>query len=109
MKQLTAPLALRLKDDAAERVRATTHSAITEIQKQPALALAPLNGVSLPNGVTTPVPHKLGRRPVLVIQGTMHTSGVSAGTIVELSRDDKFINLQANGFGATIVVDFGVM
>lgn len=87
-----------------------TQTAIKSLQNQPSASLTPIAAVTLANGQTTPVSHKLGRRPVFVMLGLLQTAGVSAGTIVEVSaRDDKFIYLQANGFGATITIDLGVM
>lgn len=108
MRQLTA---IKLDDTTAERVRREHHDAIQEVQQAPALAIKTIAGQQLANGVTTPIAHTLGRSPVFVT-ASIPRGATSAGYIVEVRTSTvdrtKYIQLQANGYGATITVDLEV-
>lgn len=108
MKSLTP---IKLDDLKAEQVRKEHHDAITAMQKSPIVSTVHVQDVSLANGIATPVPHTLGRIPKMVKIGAPR-GAAAAGYITEV-RDgsvdrSKYVNLQANGFGATVVVDLEV-
>ena len=104
---MVKPLPLKLDDETAERVRDSHHKAIEEMQSLPGVRTRIVPGVSLVDGVATPVSHKLGRIP-LFVTASIPRGAVSAGYIVETSRDAQSVTLTANGYGATIVVDLAV-
>lgn len=106
-----------LTDPLSERVRASHSRAIKELQTSPAAAMRVIQGVTLKDGVTTPIAHKLGRAPVW--HGTSHvrasSSGVTltAGVIQEVNDSAydpaKFLTIVASGFGADVVVNVAVL
>ena len=105
---------IHLGSDEAELIRQNHEQAIKELQQQPAIGMASLGDVSLPNGQTVQIAHKLGRVPTFVWTSPIKTAGVTAGTLVDVGAilgvdRTKYIALQANGFGATIVVTVAVM
>ncbi|HKP06413.1 MAG TPA: hypothetical protein VJU58_04095 [Microbacterium sp.] len=107
-------LAIKLADDAAERVRQSHAQGIVELQGLPASATVVINDVQLPDNVVVLIPHRLGRRPRI----TLHSPPRGAATIGLVSEvidvaggnpdRTKFIALRANGMGATITVDVEV-
>lgn len=108
MKTLTP---IKLADDNAERVRREHHDAISEIQKKASVNSLTIADVQLVNAVTTPISHALGKAPTHVTPSAPR-GATAAGYITEI-RDGtvdrtKQIQLQANGFGATITVDVKV-
>lgn len=103
---------ITLDDPKAERVRRSHVAAIQEIQAAPAASLVIFPKVSLANGVTVPVSHGLGRAPLWVgISVLRGASAVSGGWIVDTLAGDrtKQILLQANGYGATVIVDVAIL
>ncbi len=112
MSQFIPDQPLKLADETAERVRRAHAAQIAELQKTPAVGMVVLPGVSLADGVATPIAHKLGRKPTWVMPSVPRGT-TAAGYIVEV-RDGtqdlgKVIVLKASGFGATITVDVAVM
>lgn len=103
----SAPVTPRLDGDA-ERVRLEHEQKLREIQRAPAIGLAVVGDFELEDGVSLPIPHKLGRRP-LTYMTTPPKNAVSAGYIVEVARDERYVTLQANGYGATITVTLTVL
>jgi len=59
--------------------------------------------VALPNAVQTKVRHQLGRTPFGYLTAGM-TGAAAAGYINVIRRDNEILTLEANGFGATIVL-----
>lgn len=109
---LKAPLSLKLADDATDRVRRNHADRILELQQLPAASLKVVPDVSLADGVTTPVAHGLGR-PAAWCQVSVPRGATAAGYLVEI-RDGsldraKYVAIQANGYGATVVVDVAVL
>ena len=109
MKQI---LDIRLDDSNAEQVRRSHADAIRELQR-PANRI--VRGVSLANGVATPVAHGLGRAPSMVTTSAPR-GAVTAGLVGDLGSTftggtidrAQIIMLKAIGFGATITVDVEV-
>ena len=107
MTDFRAPLTRVLDDKVAESVRRDHAEKITQIQKQPMVSAGVVYGVSLADSVATPVSHKLGRTPTIVIPSVIR-GATTAGLLVENSRDANFVTLTASGFGATITLDLVV-
>lgn len=113
MTAKAAPVAARLMDDVAEQVRRSHHDAIVQLQKLPMAGAAILSGtngtgISLVDGVATPIAHGLGRAPLFVRESCPRGAS-SAGRVDEI-RDgtqdrSKVIVLKATGWGATILID----
>lgn len=107
-----APIAPRLADSDADRVRRAHHDAIVTLQQMPSASLQVIANVTLTDGTATPVSHGLGRAPAWVAPSCPRNA-TSAGYIVEV-RDGstdrtKQVLLKASGFGATITVDVVVL
>lgn len=98
----------RLEDPALEQMRIQHHEAIAELQGLPASAARVMEGVSLADGIVTPVAHGLGR-PARWVGVSPPRGPVTAGIIEEVrdgSHDRrKVVALKATGWGATITVD----
>jgi hypothetical protein len=97
-----------LPDAAAERVRQDHAAAIHELQGLPLAGALVVTDVSLADGVPTPVGHGLRRPPRWV--GVSAIRGASTSGRVDENRDGtgdrgRVVVLEANGYGATIVVD----
>jgi hypothetical protein len=109
---MKAPLDIALDDADAERVRRSHGDAIRELQGMPAASTVIIADVSLANGVDTPVPHRLGRRPRMVIVSPPRGASTT-GRITEVrtgSHDrTQVVVLRADGWGATVAVDLAVM
>jgi len=108
VSKLSAPITPRLDDADAERVRREHEQKLVEVQSQPFVGASIVSGRQLADGVATPIPHGLGRRPAFVFLSIIR-GAASAGFIVESSRDDKYVTLTASGYGATITIDLGVL
>jgi hypothetical protein len=108
MKKLTP---IKLDDLKAEQVRQEHHDLLTDVSARAIVGTVHVQNVSLANGVVTPVPHTLGRIPKMV-KFSAPRGAAAAGYITEVRNAatdrSKFVNLQANGFGATIVLDIEV-
>lgn len=109
---MVKPLPLKLDDEKAERVRRSTHDAITEIQGLPAVSLKVIRGVTLADGVVTQVAHGLGREP-LWFSCSPPRNASATGRIMDYRSGtidrSKFLGIQASGYGATITVDVAVL
>jgi hypothetical protein len=99
--------AIKLEGDT-ERVRREHHDAIVELQSLPAAGMRVIEGVTLADGVTTPVAHGLGRLPVWICPSAPRNA-TSTGRIIEVRSGSydrsKVVALQATGWGATITID----
>jgi hypothetical protein len=99
-------------DGVAEVVRRDTEKAITQLQGLPGASIRVLSDKSLADGVVTPIAHGLGREPVIVIPSAPR-GPTSTGRIEEIrsSAHDrtKYVVLEANDWGATIIVDVLVL
>lgn len=107
---VSRPLAIKLADQDAERVRVSHERALTELQAKPAATEVVLRGVVLEAGKATYVPHGLGRAPTCVLP-SIPRGAAAAGWIDDIRTGvdlTKFLLLQANGYGATITVDLRV-
>lgn len=104
-------LAITLDDEKAERVNRSHRERIDEIQSLPIVGARLVLGVELADGVPTPVPHKLGRRVSMVLPSPVR-GAVTPGVINEIrdgsNAPEKYVTLQADGYGATIRVDLVV-
>lgn len=112
MARLSAPITPRLADVDVERMRREHDLKIVELQGLPASSMLVISGVTLANGVTTPVNHGLGRVPVWIRESTIR-GATTAGYLIEIrdTHADRThtVQLQANGYGATITIDLAVM
>lgn len=109
---LSAPHTPELADELAELVRLEHERKIVEIQGRPAIAMTVIRDVRLADGVSTPVPHGLGRRASVMISPPRGAS--STGRIDELRtfggpNPAQYVVLVASGWGATITVDLWVL
>lgn len=107
------PIATKEHPDAViEEMRRDLARAITDLQRdmneQQALIIA---NVTLPDATPVTVPHKLGRAPQFV-RASVVRGAAAAGYINEIRSAAidraKYIQLQADDFGATIVLDLEV-
>lgn len=98
----------KLDDPQADRTRRQHELAITELQKRPGVGMEIVAGVTLADGIATPVAHKLGHVPSFVAPSAPR-GPVSAGYIEEVRSStydrSKVVLLKATGYGATITVD----
>lgn len=108
MSRFTAPIAAKLEDPDAERVRRAHHDAIRELQTAASAIPSTIADVSLVDGIDTPVAHAVGRRPSFV-SSSVQRGGTSTGRITEVRSGSydrsKVVVLRADGWGATITVD----
>jgi len=109
---MRAPTSTVLRDAEVEQVRRDHHDRIVELQALPATAMRVLPGIQLADGVPTPIAHGLGRRPRWVRESCPR-GGSTVGSVIEV-RDgsynpDRYVVLQADGWGATITVDVVVL
>lgn len=105
---MKAPVSIALDDPDAERVRRSVEDAILELQGMPCASTVIVQDVSLPDATEVVVPHRLGRRPRIVLVSPPRSPSTS-GRIEEIrtgSHDrTKVVVLKASGFGATVTVD----
>lgn len=104
---MKAPFATTLPDPVLERVRASHHEAIRELQSAPLAGGLVISGVELADGVPTPIPHRLGRAARWVSTSCVRGAATS-GHIEEVRTGadrDRYVTLKAVGWGATINVD----
>jgi hypothetical protein len=103
-------LVVTLKDELLERVRSNFARAIAEIQKLPIVQTRHLNGITLLNGVPTPIAHGLGRSVRVFVSPVR--GATSTGYVEEIrdgSHDStKYVVLRANGYTTTVTVDIEV-
>lgn len=111
VSRLTKPLTTRAKDPDVDRMLRNLAQCIRELQASPAVSGVLIPDIELENGVRTPIAHGLGR-PVRVFWSPPRGS-TSAGRIRErrgLQSDrNNYVDLQADGYGATVTVDLWVM
>lgn len=110
--RFTAPNTPRLKEPDAENVRREHARRIVELQATPGAQLQVVTGITLEDGVETPVAHQLGRPPQWVRESCVR--GASTVGLVEEVRDGafdpaKYVVLKASGFGATITCSLAVL
>ena len=105
---------LQLDDRTADQVRRSVGEAIKEIQSRPAMSALVIRNVSLASGIETPVPHGLGRAPMIGLvsppRGATTTGRIDdlPGTKARPIDRASVIVLKASGYGATITVDIEV-
>lgn len=111
MTRLSAPATPNLDDEKADIARREHERKIVELQQAPATGMRLVAGVSLADGIATPVAHGLGRPATVLVSPPRGPS--SSGRIEEVrdgSQDrNKYVVLKATGWGATIVVDLAVL
>lgn len=102
------PLDIRLDDEKAERARRNLDDRVKQLAIRG--ALVPLGEVSLADGVTLQLAHRLGRVPTMVVLSPPR-GAVTSGRIEEIRTGDrsKSLRLKATGWGATIQVDVAVL
>jgi hypothetical protein len=107
--RVKAGLSIALADEKAERCNRNHRERIDELQSLPLVGARLVIGVELADGVPTQIAHKLGRRKVGVLS-CVPRGAVSAGSISEVDGQapEKYVTLQADGYGATIRVDLVV-
>lgn len=108
-KRFQAPLAVRLEERDAERVRRNHEIQIREIQSVPIVGGIAVTGIDLEDGVNTPVPHGFGRRAMVLLSPPQFSGSATTGRIREV-RDPSFdasryVVLRASGWSETITVD----
>lgn len=98
-------LSIKLDDENAERARRNHHDALLELQRI-VISRENIRTVTLPEGQSVKVQHKLGRAPIMVIPGTVR-GAVACGRIDEVLTEDrsKQIILRAIGYGADITAE----
>jgi hypothetical protein len=99
---------IKLSDDTADRVRRNHAEAIVELQSAPFSGGRVIGGVTLGDGVETPIAHGMGRAPRWVCHSPVRGASTS-GRIEEVRRDAKLVILQATGYGAAITIDLVVL
>ena len=109
---MKAGLAIALDDEKAERCNRNHRERIDELQSVPIVGARLVLGIDLADGVATPVPHKLGKLYTVAIP-TAPRGAVSTGRITEIratggAAPEKYVTLQADGYGATIRIDLVV-
>lgn len=109
---MKAGLSITLADEKAERCNRSHRERIDELQSMPLVGARLILGVQLADGVPTPIPHKLGKPATLVLPSPPR-GAVTSGRITEIrsttgAAPEKYVTLQADGFGATIRVDLVV-
>lgn len=106
----TQALTIRFADQDQERWRRNVEAQVRELQTVPAASLVVLSGVELADGIETKIAHRLGRRPVLTfpsfVRGAITTGRIDEG---DSADPTKYLVLTANGWGATITIDIGVL
>ncbi len=106
--KLTPSISTKLADPDLERVRRNLDERVTQLQGLPASGLKVIQNVSLENATDIPIAHGLGRVPLAVLVSPSR-GAVSTGRITETRsatyQRDQVVVLQANGHGATIIVD----
>ena len=111
MRRLTNIKAVRLVDPTADEVRQNHAACIAELQGMPAATAEIISNVELADGVTTYIPHGLGRAPRMVIVSPIFVGSSTSGRFVE-DRDGvdrtKAIKLTSIGFGSAVTVDLEV-
>lgn len=109
---MRAPTATVLRDAEVEQVRRDHHDRIVELQALPATSLRILPGIVLADGVATPVAHGLGRRARWVRESCVR-GGSTVGSVKEIRtgayNPDRYVVLQADGWGADVTVDVVVL
>jgi hypothetical protein len=108
-KRFQAPLALRLKDEDAERVRRNHEQRIRELQAVPIVGGRIATDIDLPDGENVPISHGLGRKAAVFISPAQFSGSATTGRIREV-RDPSFdptqyVVLRASGWSETITVD----
>ncbi len=109
-RSLHQPLAIRLKDEDAEKVRRSHALAIEELRGLPATSLRLRRNVELPDNTNVYVAHGLGRAPLWVGISAVRGAGLTTGRIEDntASRSadaSRFVVLQADDWTGTITVD----
>ena len=104
-----APISPRLPEPKTDRAVRDHARAIGDLAGKPANGMLVIGGVTLEDGVETPIVHKLGKAPSWVrescVRGAVTTGRVEeVRTSTTYSRSD-YIVLKATGWGATITVD----
>lgn len=119
--KLNAPNTPGLEDPAAETIRRIHSDKIVELQQLPITATAVRSDITIANGATITLAHKLGRAPLMVwvspVRGLAGAAGTpTVGQVSELRNTlngtpidrTKVVVLLANGFGASVLVDVAV-
>ncbi len=106
------PLPSRFASPELDRAFRELRSGQQAAAAQPAAGLRVIAGVTLADGVATPIAHGLGRPPVFVWESCPRDA-TATGRIVE-SRStghDRalYVVLTATGWGATITIDLAVL
>ncbi len=111
MRKLRKVLDKQLADTTNDQVSRSHADAIRELQGLAVAQLRVISNVALVNGVATPIAHRLGRAPTMVIVSPAR-GAATAGAVIEpagVAVDrTRFVILTATGFGATVNVDVTV-
>lgn len=94
-----------------ERIRRNTTDAVKELQASPFVRAVTIRDQALEDGVTTPIPHRLGVRAFVVWSPVRGPSTVG---MIEEVRDEQYdpslyVVLKASGYGATVTIDLKVV
>lgn len=108
MTRLPPLVELKLADPVAEQARASHADSLRALRRGLFAEASVLAGIELADATETPIAHKLGRVPKVVIVSPHR--GASAGGAVEEIRTSTYdrarvVVLKATGFSATVTVD----
>jgi len=106
--RLRPPLTLQLDDVVAEQVRDGHDQALRELQRAPLAGARVIYDVELADATETPIAHKLGRTPTIVLVSP-HRDASAGGAVEEIRSSTydraRLVVLKASGFSATVKVD----
>lgn len=110
---LRPPIQPRIVNDPeSDRVLRDHARCITDLQKLIAAGARVIADVVFADATDTPITHKLGREPLVVIPGAPRGTGLTGGAIYEvLTTQDRrdIIVLRATGYGASVTADVLVL
>lgn len=112
---LRAPMQPRIANDPeVDRVLRDHARCLTELQKLIAAGARIIPNVVLADGVSTPVSHKLGRSPLIVLPSAVRGTTALTGGVVHEVQSTSFdrrdiLVLRATGYGASVTADIMVL
>lgn len=106
--QVIAPLQVPTNDKLVDRALDAIFKSLDALLVALGLFTV-VTGVELANGVTVTVTHNLGRAPRMRPFISALTGATASGRVNLIASTDKHVQLQANGYGATVTVDVLVL
>jgi hypothetical protein len=109
LRRFLPPVAAKLADPGAERVRHSHDQRIRELQSVQIMGGALVSDIALPDGVDVFIPHGLGRKARAFMTPPRATSSATTGRIREVRTGsvdpERYICLRADGWGETVYLD----